>query len=495
MAFIKLNGWPVPIAQAQEDMLEIGTRERAYSGLLRCTRLALKRQWTLTTADLLQEDGLALEGMLLARGQQFIGELDTFSAKGTPSFQDNGMSTAIGMGKYGNAWWPRGVFTNMFPDNVATGTDALATATGFGVSSLTAGWYGTEGGGTVASSTAQAWQGTRSVYVDLVGGGGHYGGVYTMATVLPNTQYTFSVYCKGVSAATLMVNVFGTANGQMTINSGGTPIGITSSAWTRIVTTFTTGTGVTGVRIIIGEYADVGYKFYMDGWLLEPGNAASPFSLNFPGVNLGYDVSREFAAGAEAASMGGWAINPAASGTLGALASTTNSAAVRLYYSATNVMRLRVTGDAGATQDVAVSWSNPQTYSLWTASITQTGSPNMWLYKNGVLAGSATHGTPPTISAFNRFYLGNLNGASTWGGYLDEIMVYPYAATAPMLQGLAGLTAAPPLQPSLVLDGDVVASQAVQVIPSEIKTTYTEGRKSQGWRDNLARLQFTLTEV
>jgi hypothetical protein len=495
MAFFKLNGWAVPIAQAQEDTLDIGTSERAYSGIMRRTRLALKRQWTITTTDLLQEDGIALEGMLLARGQQFIGELDTFSAKGLPTLQDNGISTVIGQGKYGNAWWPRGAFTNLLADNIATGTDALGTTAGFGVSSLNGGYSAVDGGGTVVSSTAQAWQGTRSAYVSLLSGGLHFGGIYHVATVAPNTQYTWSCYVKGEAAATLQLYAYGPNNAGVTINSGNAPFGVTASAWARPALTFTTGPGVTSVRLIMGEYADAGYKFYTDAWLLEPGSAASPFSLNFAGVNVGYDVTRDFATGAEAASISGWAINPSLSGNLAALASSQNTASVRLYYSATNVMRMRVTNDLGVYQDVAVSWSNPSTYNLWTAALTQTGSPNMWLYKNGVLVGSGTHTTPPTIAKLDRFYLGNFNGAGTWGGYLDEVMMYPFAATSSMLKGLVSLTSAPPLQPQLILDGDIVASQPAQVLPSEVKTTYTEGRKSVGWRDNLARVQFTLTEA
>jgi hypothetical protein len=323
----------------------------------------------------------------------------------------------------------------------------------------------------------------------------HFGGVYTVAAVSPNTQYTFSCYLKGHTPTTLRVSIAGLNNGQITINSGSANFGLSTTNWTRQVTTFTTGTGITSVRIYLGEVIDAGYKFYTDGWVLEPGSAASPFSLNFAGVNVGYDVSRLFYYGAEALALSGWGINPAVGGSFGTLTCAQTSASLRLYYSAANVMRMRLTGDTGATQDVAVSWSTPSTWALWTAVISQSGSPNMWLYKNGVLIGKATAASMPELSQINRFYLGNNNGLGQWVGYLDEVMIYPYAPSQAMLAGLASLSTSPPMQPQLTLDGDIVGGLPVSVIGSEVKTTYAEGAKALAWRSNLARVQFTLTEV
>jgi hypothetical protein len=498
MAFLKLNNWSIDIAQADEQVLEIGNQNRAFSGKLRKTRRAVKRQWSFTTSPMLYDDALALEGMLMALGEQWQGETDVFSAKGLTWYQDNGISTVIGVGKYGNAWWPRGPTVNLFTTNVATGTDTSANATGFDVARINNGYDAVAFDGTVVSSTAQYLSGTRSAYVDLDWiNSGVFGGVRAQAAVLPNTQYTFSCYVRGdpTTGIALVTVVWGNGNGIT--DNGKVNGGNSSSAWQRWTYTFTTNSTCTSVRCMIGENLNGGYNFWTDQWQLELGAAASPWSSGFTGVNIAYDIGKHVIDNPEALSISGWGINPAIDGTFALITQPSGSGYMRVYYSAANTMRLRIASDTGATTDVSAAWATPATYALWTAVILRSpqATPNMLLYRNGALVASGTAPAIPSFATMSRFYLGNSNGTNQWFGLIDELMLYPFTPVAGMLQALSAQTTTPSRQPAVLAQGDFNANQPVSVIASDVRTSFLAAGTKGSWRSNLAKVQFTLSEV
>lgn len=494
MAFLALNGWALPIAQAEEQVIELGTADRAFSGKLRRTRRAVKRQWAVTTAPLSYEDAAALEGTLLAFGEQWRGETDVFSSKGLTWLQDNGITTVVGEGRYGNAWWPRGTLINLFASNIQTGTDTSSNTTGFAIASATSGYGATGGNGTITSSTEQAWQGTRSLKAVFNSVLGTFDAVRVQASVSASTQYTFSCYVHGTGPGNGI-----DLQGRVDFNAGGggatiAPFHAPDNAWVRVTKTFTSSATATGVEIKLGENTDSGGTAYFDGWQLEPGGSASAWGTGFAGVNLGYDVGKHFVNDVEGLAISAWAKSPAVGGFVGQLGQSAGSGAVKLYYPSANVMRMRVTSDAAIDTDVSVTWSTPTTYALWTAVLLASGTPNMLLYKDGVLIGSGT-ATLPTLTTMDRFYLGNSSGSGQWQGYLDEVMLYTAPPTANTLLGLAGLAVAPAIQPALLLQGDIVGGKTVTVQSSDVRLTYVTAGVRGTWKNNLVRVQVTLSEV
>src|SRR3982750_4506642 len=245
MVALAINGLTIPVLgdAATQNEMEVGTWARSFSGKLRRNRRALKRTWALTTAPMLYGDAQALEGMLLARGEQWPGDTDAFSAKGMPPLLDNGISVVTGGGKFGNALWPRGATVNMFSSNVATGTDTLTNTTGFRPGNPAGGYGYTPPSvfSAISSDSAQHWQGSRALKCVVSDGGGPGMGVATNLAVAASTTYTFSFYIRSaVTVDMTRIGIFD-QNGTVVIFDGavdGNPYGSNGSFrattdWTR----------------------------------------------------------------------------------------------------------------------------------------------------------------------------------------------------------------------------------------------------------------------
>lgn len=487
MATLLLNNWRILLNDIVEQTLEIGSMDRAFSGKMRRMRRALKRQWSVRTTAMLQEDARAMEGMLLALGDAWPAETDAFSAKGMAPLANNGITAVTGAGRYGNAFWPRGASTNLFASNIATGTETSADTSGFVSRSGNAGFNSAINAGAIlTSSTGQAWQGTRSLLVQMASEG-IFGSASMQAACSPSTTYTFSCYIRPyVGSVSLMVFAYtnGGGGGQSTATL------CPNGAWTRLVYTFTTGASATILQVNVGESIDVGYQFYMDGIMIEPAASASAWvAQSAPGVDLVYDVFR-IVRDASAVTVGGWLINPTASGVAWRLAASAGTAALLFYYSA-GQMRAAWTNATGASTEIAAAWATPTTYAHWAIVLSNTGS--MALYLNGILQTTGMR-TGGSVSALTRLQVGNNNATAQWKGYIDEPFIWPYAASSAQLAALATMPQAPSLMPQMQAQGDVMLGIATPVIASEVRTNYLHATLKQGWRNNAATLQFTLSE-
>jgi hypothetical protein len=130
-----------------------------------------------------------------------------------------------------------GTIGNLLTDNVATGTDTLADATGFVTAACT-----------IESSTEQAWEGTRSLKMTATGGTAavRMGGSSIVGTipVVPGRTYTAIAHILGTGTPTFvrrMVIYWWTAAGNVAASTA------TVSGDTSAVTTSWQRFGVTGV--------------------------------------------------------------------------------------------------------------------------------------------------------------------------------------------------------------------------------------------------------
>ena len=85
------------------------------------------------------------------------------------------------------------------------------------------------------------------------------------------------------------------------------------------------------------------------------------------------------------------------------------------------------------------------------------------IYFNGSSVASTTTATSgPTLSNITTFKVGNNGDAdSTWPGYIDELMVVPYAATSDIVSAWYGMGKAMSSLPKIYVDGDVIHDDAL----------------------------------
>ncbi len=152
---------------------------------------------------------------------------------------------------------------NLLTENQANGTED-GTTDGFnGVNSAT-----------IESSTAEAWQGSRSIKVVTPGSVVQEGARVDTTTALSGFQYTGTVYLKGEvggeEVSLVIANQAGTTRGSKDI--------ILTTDWQRFDITGTLLANETGVRLYVltrGSAASV--TFYMDGLQLQKGDTATPW--------------------------------------------------------------------------------------------------------------------------------------------------------------------------------------------------------------------------
>jgi len=123
-------------------------------------------------------------------------------------------------------------------------------------------------------STAQAWEGTHSLFMDPTSQYWHLRSAYH--PVAESTQYSFSFYIFPTTDITGgWAHVYDQdGNGISEVAYGA----CTGNTWTRITVNsgFTTGVGDTSIRVLI-EAGDYNYDFYFDGFKLELGPSATPW--------------------------------------------------------------------------------------------------------------------------------------------------------------------------------------------------------------------------
>ena len=82
MAFLALNGIPVPVTEGRRRQVSIGTDSRAFSGAYRLGRRAVRQEWEFKTPPLPADEVLALRGLVAGDGHTLAFEGDLFSSRG-----------------------------------------------------------------------------------------------------------------------------------------------------------------------------------------------------------------------------------------------------------------------------------------------------------------------------------------------------------------------------------------------------------------------------
>jgi hypothetical protein len=100
--YLTLNGVTVPVVQdgASRSTLYLGgAGERAFSGALRRSTRARKREWRFRTGPLVQSEAVAFAGLIEGAGHHWSFDVDTWSSRGlAPSA---GSASIVSGGKHG----------------------------------------------------------------------------------------------------------------------------------------------------------------------------------------------------------------------------------------------------------------------------------------------------------------------------------------------------------------------------------------------------------
>lgn len=80
--FLLLNGYPLRVRDVTKEPIEIGERDRAFSGKYRSSRRALKRRWRMKTVPMIRTHAEAVKGLLLGLGHYWSFDDDLYSSKG-----------------------------------------------------------------------------------------------------------------------------------------------------------------------------------------------------------------------------------------------------------------------------------------------------------------------------------------------------------------------------------------------------------------------------
>ncbi len=499
MTVLAINGFPVPLAVGSGDVdsMEIGSRERMDDGTLLTTRNALKDSIDVATSWLDPEQALALRGLLLGRGDRWsFDEGDwgpQYSAKkrppnGSPVYGVRTGPEVLAVSdvldydipKLGTGCVEVGAAcTNLFDQNIRTGTDTSSNTTGFtniGVAS------------TFASSTAAHWQGSRALsIVTAVTVGSGLRANYAAAA--GSTDYAGSVYLKAASGSPV-VRVFlkevtgGSANG--------TPVYATLSTtkWKRVECNITTGGGVSAIGLHVDNSTGVIVSFYADGFQLEQRTFATTWADPSRAAGQLYYTMGELKAGDDLTLMcwtrGGHGSSPV------------------LLYVGTTADGLRILDNGnfevvsyvgGANQASFAYESSPFTGAWHHVAVVmrrnpQSGSYALELYVDGAQVGHASP-TLPALPTGSVLYVGNdPAGSNPWNGLVDELVVLPYGLTASMIAAMYASVFSD--LPSLNVTGDLDGS--IEMVGGGVKLTHTVGAINGTLHSRVIRVSGKLEE-
>lgn len=108
MSFLTVNAIPFPASEGREGIVQIGERERAFSGALLSSIRATKGTWDLTTKPIPASEMAAWRALLGGRGEHFSfndSTYYTYSAKGLPKTSGSpSRQTATPAAKFGSAY-------------------------------------------------------------------------------------------------------------------------------------------------------------------------------------------------------------------------------------------------------------------------------------------------------------------------------------------------------------------------------------------------------
>lgn len=510
MSFLRINGYVVPVSSCDEKIIEVGSRSNGLDGTPLVDRLRTRRAWDCVTPPLPREIAMAVKALVFGRGDLWPFDADLYSGKGLAA--DSGVVSTLhtvaadgdpvsNTYKYTGSISVESATTNLLG---ADSRDAENAPTGF---SLFA-------GGSISGDTSHYWQGTKSLKIVTVIGGGITDGAYTTpfdpGAGSAGKTFVGSVYLKGDAGSEgVSVGLYDLTNMEFGTT---TDVVLSATTWTRVECAMTIG-GVDcrSLALWVRTTSDLALTFYCDGFQIEERTVPTSWvdGSRAAGATLEYDPG--FLAGSHDLTINAWIRMTADNAPSGA---SNNRALVWLRVGSTTGTGLYRGANANnlvfyTTDEVGGNIDSITETSLWDGSwkmVTAvirtnplTGVAAKELYVDGVSVGSSSPAafTPPD----NFTEVGVCNdGAGAWladGAAIDDLMIVPFAANDAVVSEWYSMGKAMLALPHVYIDGDVIPDDefTIEAVGAIGGITKTRGTYEGSWANNLEVIKFTLEEV
>jgi hypothetical protein len=493
MPFLLLNNLRVSVIDGGElGFDDVGRVSRQATGALTADRRYVARRWRFSTAPMGLADYQALRGFCERTAvtwpvngnnvsnlpsDRFSSAIQSDVAYVSGTAADG--SVVVPGPKFGSHGLSQGlVGANLWPTNIATGTDAMANTTGF-TPVL---------GGAIASSTARAWQGGRALRLIAASIGD---GVRTVAYVGNTSQrWTATFFITGSGTYTARLWASGVLMGSISFVAP-------PSTWARVVVPRNAAVPTDASDVYLSITADQPGTCFLDGLMLEA--TTGEVALSYPWVDGNRAASTWLAQLAQTGQLGDtggisvnfWTTKFFAPGCL--LVSVTDATAtLGLSFACATVAgsdvlyggltpSLIVTDGHGTTAGLAMpdapTFPTVGAYKMFSLVVTPwpaTGKPSLEIYVDGARVSASN----PDLSRFDptklvRVLFGGGGGQRATGSVVDDLTIFPFVLGPATIASIFDSQAPMPASwPILTASGQAMGSAPVAVLATLDKAEY-----------------------
>lgn len=514
MAFLRLNGWDIPVEADSPGLrrLGIGSKARAFSGTLLSDRRTTKRIWDMRTTPQKEIVAKSIEGILdgLGDGASFdfsdSANLtpDFFTGKGVGKVSGTNGSIRFGVGADG-----AGVVDSNGKDESKIGTGSLSSekaATNILLPNTrdaeASGGHALVGGAAVSFDTTHFIQGAQSVKAVTSGVGDGVETKVNDTVASSSTQYWGSVYVKTTVARALTVNLrdntttIGTANFTTVANK-----------WNLLSVSGTTGVSATRIALQVLDNASGGTTYYCDAWQIEVQGSLGFSTAWVDGVRAADDdleYPTSLIEGFSDLTINFWAKFKAGIGSSRTVLDITKPGVgvLSITVSGSNPIFWRTRDDSGGNVDdiqPSVTWDGDwHMVTLVIRKNPETGENIKEIYFDGVSVGNSNPSGIFSSTGFSALQIGHSAGFGQMAdlGPIDGFSILPYAAPATLVSAWHSAVADLSTLPRLTLDGDIIPETSITVEGEVARESYIAGGVDSGvFIGNARQIEFTLEET
>lgn len=513
MPYLSLNGVEILVRAGSDRRRvdEFGTRGRRPSGQYGATRRSRKREWSFTTDPQTQEQAEAIRALLRGAGDMWLfDEGSLASIKGTPSepgsvaYLTNGDGAPTVNGQKfvdpvfvfgGRAFAALDARQNLSSVRNTNGDAASWAIVNGSIFNTSLHWWIIPGAIEITLDDGSVGSGIRS-------------GLLSPAV----DTYTVSFWIKATSKTGTAKATFWVEHNQGPLAGPTTTIELTVGSWQKITTTITTVVSSGGLSLNFSKDSSDGELVYiLDSIMAELRPYATGIQNTgaaFPSTQTSYK-EKIISAGQSKFSVNLW--TPGRPNAITHIATmlqidpasgTANRIQARTVGVGTDdlIFIIRDALDVQHSVTISTVWTGPtKMITLVYALDPGPGRTNMEIFVDGILSGSLALASDehPDLTQLEDLYLGWDGTDNRWNGFMDQLMILPYAMTQSQLTALAALSSSAKLVDLLDLTatGDFVSDPSVTVQARIDKVRGIEFGRSGVWHSNGNEIDFSLLEV
>lgn len=454
MAYMTINGITIPVAakSTRREKIEIGTRQRAYSGALRTDVRATKEKITCRTKAVPRDEVSAIAALVSGRPFEVVTfDGSTTSSRGVAAEGNAAIFTPAADGNaIDGATDPRDTWIIGTPATVTN----LLTANESSIETSAAGWVIDEpGNGSVARTSAAAFVGTYSL-------------VFAATHLYPTIIAVARTAGTSVSAGTYTASAYVRGTGEVDFTSRASDLSATgttqtitlqANTWQRVSSSITVGSGKS-IQLSIAEHtADSEYTCYLDAAMLETGSRANTFAAVGSARST---TSAHWLTDTLSDCPEGFAVSLWFKGHVpktGTAETLLSCSAIAITVSNSETLTVSCGGSLSVSEDISAVIDDGDWHSVTVVRyfVAPTGSHLLEVYIDGVSVGSSDAAQAYAVTGPVDVYVGNASGSSIWDGDIGPVFMASHPYPIAWVDSIAADAATLPAT-QVVLSGDVV---------------------------------------